>query len=87
MLTSDRKTSLAPGLLAAPPSNDPLPVSHTPSMSVGLYPQPPAARLEQQQRETVGERKEEGRQEVEDRRRLTEQTRRMMHSGRWFLLR
>lgn len=56
-------------------------MTHTPSVSVGLYPQPPAACLEQQQRETVGsqsswqggraegetvgERKEEGRDEVE----------------------
>lgn len=37
----------------------PPPVTHTPSVSVGLYPQPPAACLEQQQqqqqqRETVG---------------------------------
>lgn len=55
----------------------------TPSMSVGLYPQPPAACLEQQQRETVGsqsnwqggrvggetvgERKEEEGDEVDDR--------------------
>lgn len=42
-----------------PPSNHPPPVTQTPSVSVGLYPQPPAACLEQQQRETVGERKEE----------------------------
>lgn len=30
------------------------PYGETPSVSVGLYPQPPAACLEQQQRETVG---------------------------------
>ena len=39
------------------------PVTHTPSVSVGLYPQPPAACLEQQQRETVGsQRKLAGRE-------------------------
>ncbi|CAB1434626.1 unnamed protein product [Pleuronectes platessa] len=57
--------------LPSPPT-----VTYTPSVSAGLYPQPPAACLEQQQRETVGsqrswqgretvgERKEEGREEV-----------------------
>lgn len=58
--------------LQSPPT-----VTHTPSVSVGLYPQPPAACLEQQQRETVGsqrswqggretvgERKEEGRERI-----------------------
>lgn len=44
-----------------PPSRPP--VTHTPSVSVGLYPQPPAACLEQQQRETVGsQRKLAGRE-------------------------
>lgn len=53
-----QEASLPPSL-AVPPSNHPPPVTQTPSVSVGLYPQPPAACLEQQQRETVGERKEE----------------------------
>lgn len=45
--------SLAPTLLAVSLPSPP-PVTHTPSVSAGLYPQPPAACLEQQQRETVG---------------------------------
>lgn len=45
--------SLAPTLCAVFLPSPP-PVTHTPSVSVGLYPQPPAACLEQQQRETVG---------------------------------
>lgn len=70
--------SLAPTLLALSLPSPPT-VIHTPSVSVGLYPQPPAACLEQQQRETAGSQsrqggretlvereREEGRHEVEE---------------------